>query len=140
MLTTSSPQTTTHIETNNLIYIVHHNGIHEVIAKASRRAYVDDLILILVEKCKAGQIQGTVAFLYDLQVGIPPVAYMMQRSRQLMAISLSSAITRNAILFKDNLALSLVMPYMNLFPNFGRLSMDFFQYTEREKAIAWLLG
>jgi hypothetical protein len=119
------------------------NGVHEFLFLNNTRYAVDDYFTIL-ETSPLVRGEQTLEKAYILiqlgASGMPPVAYMMLRSRDFLK-SHKARIPRIRIvyLYPTGFVLSLVQAFIDLFSERKHSTRRFFPIEERADAEAWLL-
>jgi hypothetical protein len=120
------------------------NGIHTFVFLSSTRHAVDDYFSIL-ETSPLAQGEVVLEKAYVLiqlhSSGMPPVPYMMLRSRDFFKSHKDRLPTiRIVYLYPPGFVLPLVQAFIDLFSEGKRTTRRFFPIAEREQAEAWLLA
>lgn len=121
-------------------YILHENGIHEIIYNEVSRGAVDaymnhfDQIMAITPKGQKLRLLSNGAFVTEMQ----PISYMMSRFRGVMQKYPQRPSVRVAVLYGSVRFLDLVNGLFRIFVH-GRDAMRFFKAEERDEAVAWLL-
>ena len=128
-------------DTANLIYILNSNGIHEFIVKQSSRTAVDEIMSVFGELYDSTASDQILRRLFIMQPGVrlPSVAYTIGQTRQLLAKHKKPPKSRNALIYEDSVALSILRPSVRFLPFANAMPLGFFRTNEREQAITWLL-
>jgi hypothetical protein len=126
-------------DTNNFSHIAHTNGIHEFILKTAGREACDDLITRLDMLYASTPKDTTLLELFDARVGIGSVSYAMKRAAELVRNHPKPPRIRGAMLYRDNLVVSLLAPSVRLL-RAANFEIRFFKPNQRDEAINWLLS
>jgi hypothetical protein len=118
-------------------YTLYPNGIHEFIIKVSGRATIDEIIAIFEEIYRSAPQDQVLLRLFDVKASVSPVSYAIQQTRGLIARTGRPPKSRNAILYRDGLAISLLQPSVRFLP--FAMPLAFFRPHERDRAVTWLL-
>jgi hypothetical protein len=119
------------------------NGIHAFVFLSNTRGAVDDYFWILeTSPFVRGELDiERVCVLIQLSSsGMPPVPYMMLRSRDFFRSHKARIpAIRMGILYPPGFVLSLVQAFIDLFSERKHATRRFFPLEERAEAEAWLL-
>jgi hypothetical protein len=128
-------------DTNNDLehcsYVFHENGIHEFIIKHPTRRAADELVGYINTKLNDIPPTQTIRELVDFSAGVPPIAYLARRGREIMSSS-SSPRLRVAFLYQQSAAMTILRSLVDLV-HLNTIHVKAFQTQQREQAIEWLL-
>ena len=126
------------IDITDFAYVKHQSGVHEFILKSMTRKAVHEMMVQLDEVVTAAPKDKLLRWLIDARAGIGYVAYAMQESRELMHRHPNPIATRVAILYKDNLMLSLAASSIHLLRP-EKAAITFYKGDLHDEAMQWLL-
>ena len=126
------------IDITDFIYVKHENGVHEFILVTITRKALHEMLVQMDEVMTLAPKDELLRWLIDARAGIGHVAYAMRESRELMHRHPKPAPIRTAILYKDNLMLSLAATSIQLLRP-DNVAIGFYKGNLREEAIQWLL-
>jgi hypothetical protein len=119
------------------------NGIHVFVFRSNTRFAVDDYLTILeTSPLTRGEVvlEKASVLIQLASSGMPPVAYMMLRSRDFLKSHKDRIpAIRIVYLYSPGFVLPLVHAFIDLFSERKRATRRFFPIAEREQAEAWLL-
>src|SRR5690242_1711137 len=120
-------------ETSNLIYSQYPNGIHEFLVKQSHQAAVDELMSVFANRYASTPNNEVLRRLFVMQSGlrVPSIPYTIRQTRKLLVEYPKPPKSRNAIIYEDNLALTLLAPAIRFLP--FAMPLAFFRPNERER-------
>jgi hypothetical protein len=124
----------------------HSNGIYEFVLLHNSRQAVDDYIALVEPYFMAverGELRAPLfPMLIELrEVGMPPIAYMSGRYRDLMMTYKGQLPDVRAVyLYQGGFMISIVRAFLAIMPERHDVQRRFLHISERATAEAWLVG
>src|ERR1043166_3136943 len=118
-------------------YVLHENGIHEFVINRPTRRAADELIGHINTKLNDIPPHQTVRELVNFSAGVPPIAYLAGRGREIMPSSHSPRL-RVAFLYEQSTAMTILKALVDLV-QLNTVHVSAYRTRQRDEAIEWLL-
>jgi hypothetical protein len=132
------PTTQKTFEDEHLSYSVLPNGIHEFIFKKPTTEALAGVFAQLEKLYAELPENATVLELIDGGSGSMPISKAMRLTKDFVHDMADWPNVRTAVLYQDNLTLTVVQPFIQLL-RMRKFAIQFFKVEHRDRAIEWLL-